>query len=197
MNPFLKIFSNPVENTIQPSQGGLSQISYQNAKSAINGGFELEARTNFAFMNRNNKFLENLLVFGNFSYIYSAVDQSNITTIAEDVKNRPLQGQSPYVINTGINYTNPDKGTSVTLSFNRIGRRLWSVGTTGATGNRYLEIWEGPRSVLDIQLSQKVFKNGEIKLKALRERTAATVLIGIVNPSMYSVTRSFTRCSML
>lgn len=160
---FYKDFQKPIEQ-ITDKGSTTTLYTFINTPRATAYGAELEFRAKWTALRYlvEWKQWENFSIYGNFAYVQSRVDQSNIPGIGE--KYRQMQGQSPYIINTGINYTNAEKGTSVTLSFNRIGRRLWSVGTTGAVGNRYLEIWEAPRSVLDIQLSQKVFKNGEIKL---------------------------------
>jgi hypothetical protein len=77
----------------------------------------------------------------------------------EGQKVRPLQGQSPYLINTGIQYFDPVRGVSFSALFNRIGRRIFQVGSNG-----YLDIYEAPRSVMDFQVAMRVFRRGEVKL---------------------------------
>jgi outer membrane receptor protein involved in Fe transport len=90
------------------------------------------------------------------------VDLSNVATaVTEEEKHRPMQGQSPYLINGGLIYQNEEKGVGASILFNRIGRRIAFVGTNG-----YQDIYENPRNVLDIQLSKRIFKHGEIKLNA-------------------------------
>lgn len=44
---------------------------------------------------------------------------------------RPMQGQSPYLINTGLFYNNTEKGWNAAILYNRIGKRIIGVG------NRY------------------------------------------------------------
>jgi hypothetical protein len=72
---------------------------------------------------------------------------------------RGLQGQSPYIINSGLTYQNPNNGLSATAMYNRIGRRIWAVGLNG-----YGHTFEAPRNVLDVQIAKKIMKKGEIKL---------------------------------
>jgi hypothetical protein len=74
------------------------------------------------------------------------------------VENRPLQGQSPFIINSGLFYQNSKKDFGVNLSYNYIGSRIWIVGNVQEPS-----VWERGRNVIDIQVS-KTFKNIEIKL---------------------------------
>ncbi len=157
INPFYKIFSNPVETVIQPSQGGLAQISFQNAKGAYVGGVEFEARTNLAFLKKGSSVLENITFFGNYTLITSLVDQSNIESIADDVKSRPLQGQSPYVFNLGVQY-NTLKDFNITLTANQYGRRIAFVGQE----NKF-QVWEAPRLVMDFSISKTFNKKFNLK----------------------------------
>jgi len=72
--------------------------------------------------------------------------------------NRPLQGQSPYLINAGIQFTSSD--VNVSLLYNRIGERLALVGN-----EEFPSVFERPRNQLDFQISKKLFASkGEIKL---------------------------------
>ena len=100
------------------------------------------------------KDLKNFTVTGNLSYIYSKVNDSTGNI------NRPLQGQSPYLINFGINYDLEKSGFSATLLFNQIGRRILFVGNEAIS-----DIWEAPRPLLDLQIAKKLCnKKGEVKL---------------------------------
>jgi hypothetical protein len=121
-----------------------------NTDQAIAIGAELEFRKKLDF----TPALKNFTVSGNFSYIYSKVKDTTGTV------NRPLQGQSPYLINFGLQYDLAKIGFSSTLLFNQIGRRILFVGNEAIS-----DIWENPRPLLDLQLAQKVLKNkGEIRL---------------------------------
>jgi hypothetical protein len=69
---------------------------------------------------------------------------------------RQLQGQSNYVINSGINLHK--NSNTFNISYNRVGDRISAVGFQG-----YPDIFENSRNVLDIVFLHKI-KNGEIKL---------------------------------
>ena len=153
---FYKRFKNPIEQIYNNSQGaGTRTFLFENAPSAQNFGVEMEFRFKGNSFVKNWKTAENFTLFSNFAYIYSEVDQSNLPGAIV----RGLQGQSPYIINTGLTFAEPTGKFSSTLMVNRIGRRIWAVGQ-----DQYKLTYEAPRTVLDLQLTQKVWKKGEIKL---------------------------------
>lgn len=135
---------------------GAFATTYANASSAQNIGMELEYRVKLSslLMSDSSKFLSNTTLFSNFAYIQSKVDNTNSN--AGEV--RPLQGQSPYIINAGLQYLDSDKGWGVSISYNLIGRRIVIVG-----GDAIPSIWENPRHVLDIQLSKTIKQKIELK----------------------------------
>lgn len=147
---FYKKFENPIE---QVQMVGTNILTWENVPSAVDYGVELEGRWN---LGSASPFLSDFTVFGNLSYIYSDVD---ISELGEGQLERPLYGQSPYLVNLGLNYHNKDHGISSTLLFNRIGRRIWLVGI-----DQDPHVWEAPRSVLDFQISKNIGRYGELKL---------------------------------
>ena len=156
LSAFYKHFTNPIEQIYNNSQGaGTRTFLFQNAPSAKNIGAELEMRFKGSTFVKNVKGAENFTLFSNLAYIYTEVDQSNLP----GARIRGLQGQSPYILNVGLSYVKPELGFSSTLLFNRIGRRIWAVGQ-----DQYKHTYEAPRSVIDLQFTQKVLKKGEIKL---------------------------------
>jgi hypothetical protein len=75
-------------------------------------------------------------------------------------KDRQLQGQSPYVINSGIQFQNFKSGFSATASLNSVGDRIYIVGSVNEP-----DLWEKGRTVLDFQVSKLLMKNKiEIRL---------------------------------
>lgn len=147
---FYKFFDKPIEAYFNPSSGGASTYNFLNAKEANSFGAELEFRKKLDFSNS----LKNFTVQGNFSYIYNRVSK-----IGNDAE-RPMQGQSPYLLNMGIQYDLEKYGINTTLLFNEIGRRI-----TFVSGGDQPAIWENPRPVLDFQIAKKLLKNkGEVKL---------------------------------
>ncbi len=144
---FYKYFQNPTElyfnNTGAGSSGTFNYISPDDAQSF---GAEIEFRKRLDFTTA----LKNFTVQGNLSYIYNRVPSLG----------RPMQGQSPYLLNIGLQYDVPSIGLNTTLLFNQIGRRIYYVG-----GSDNPPVWEAPRPLLDMQIAKKVLKNrAEIKL---------------------------------
>lgn len=148
---FYKYFSKPIEILFNQSGAGSSNtFNYQNSDKATGYGVEFDMRKKLDFFDA----FKNFTFTTNLSYIYNRVKFSNKTL------NRPMQGQSPYVINTGLQYDAEKAGLSSTLLFNQIGRRIAYVGN-----DQYPAIWEAPRGLLDFQLAKKLIKNkGELKL---------------------------------
>jgi len=147
---YFKHFDKPIEYYFNRTGPGTNTFNILNTKNATAFGAEVEFRKKLDFANA----LKNFTLSGNMSYIYSRVKDTTGTV------DRPLQGQSPYLINFGIQYDLAKIGFSSTLLFNQIGRRILFVGNEAIS-----DIWEAPRPLLDLQIAQKVFKRkGEIKL---------------------------------
>ncbi len=147
---FYKYFKKPIEVFFNASSGAASSTyNFLNADEANSFGVELEFRKKLDF----NTALKNFTVQGNVSYIYNRV-----TGIGSG-ESRPMQGQSPYLINGSVQYDVEKYGINTTLLFNQIGRRIAFVGGDQPP------IWENPRPVLDFQIAKKVLKSkGEVKL---------------------------------
>ncbi|RYZ30641.1 MAG: TonB-dependent receptor, partial [Chitinophagaceae bacterium] len=102
--------------------------------------------------------LKNFTFQTNLAYINSRITDSSFNL------DRPLQGQSPYLINIGLLYDLEKQGLNATLLFNQIGERIYLVGDKSA-GAGTPDIYEASRPLLDFQLSKKLLKNkAEIKL---------------------------------
>lgn len=79
----------------------------------------------------------------------------------------PMQGQSPYLINTGLFYQNEKLGLNAAILYNRIGKRIIGVGrSVGSAGsentNNLPNSYEMPRNTIDLSLSKK-FGRWEVK----------------------------------
>src|SRR5688572_24556559 len=117
-------------------------------------GAELEIRKKLGFLGKQ-AWLENTIVYANVAVIKSSV---NIASLNLESKERPLQGQSPYLINAGILYNTENNGLAFSLLYNRTGERIADVGFAG-----YPDIYERARDVVDFQVSKQIGKNGELK----------------------------------
>jgi outer membrane receptor protein involved in Fe transport len=158
---FYKHFKNPIESRV--SSSGMSQydVTPFNYKSAYNVGAEVEIRKKLSFLGENT-FLKSTTFYANVAYIKSVVDDNSIA----NAKDRPLSGQSNYVVNTSLAYTLPNDKLSFNLLYNRIGQRLYLVGEGGgADGSGKLgNIYESPRNLLDFQASLNVSKRSSFRL---------------------------------
>ncbi len=162
---FYKSFADPIELRLNSTSGPLLRIyEFQNAKSAVLYGAEFEFRKALGFLDsKEESWLDNLYFNGNASFLYSKVTLTNIDPSNPEKSgtvNRPLQGQSPYLINAGFQYSG-DKGLSFSALYNVIGQRLTFVGNQS-----FGDIYEKPRNLVDLQISHKVFhKRGEVKFQ--------------------------------
>ncbi len=151
---FSKFFQNPIETYIRQA-GEAQQFEFGNAVSARSLGLELEFRKSFSNW-FSTKFLKDMGVNLNASIINSAVDLGNV--VAQD-KNRIMQGQSPYLINGALYYTNLDKGITASAVYNVFGPRIFTVGD-----NLFPTVYELPRHTIDLTLNKKLTKRIEGKL---------------------------------
>ena len=149
---FYKDFRNPIEQVA--GSVGLA-FGYANAYKAYNYGIEFDVRKKLSFIS-DNVFFRNLTASANVTLIKSEVDLNQ-----PGQSKRRLQGQSPYLLNGGLQYTAPKSGVMVNLLYNKIGERIWRVGNPGSGTPDY---YEKARDVIDIQLAKKIFRNkGELR----------------------------------
>lgn len=149
---FYKYFDKPIERYMFP--GNAQQIYYRNANFAHVYGAEMEYRITLGTILKKDSipFLNNLSLFSNLALIQSVV---NVKGIDENVPDtRPMQGQAPYIINTGISYLDQKNNFGISAILNRVGHRLYLVGSN-IVPNR----WENARTVVDLQLSKTFLKN--------------------------------------
>jgi len=138
---FYKHFETPTEQFLN-----LSTINFINPDKANAYGAEAELRKKLDMVQA----LQNFSFQANVSYIYSRVEDKAFQL------DRPLQGQSPYVINLGLLYDLPETGVTATVLYNRIGERIYLVGDVPQGSP---DVYEAPRSLLDFQLSKKLINN--------------------------------------
>jgi hypothetical protein len=141
---FYKRFNNPIENVLRVVTEN-AQINYLNAPSAYALGTELEVRKSFQEISYN-PFIKRLNFVLNASLIQSRVDLGDQAVNQDRV--RPLQGQSPYIFNTVLFYSDIERNYSVNLAYNIIGRRIFAVGD-----RNFPTIYELPRGGLDLKVS--------------------------------------------
>ena len=154
---FYKHFEKPIEQLFFQGGGGASFFPFANPESAQTVGGEVEFRKRLDFIPG----LQNFTFQTNLAYIYSRIKDDSLKNAGFSI-DRPLQGQSPYVINTSLMYDNEKAGLNATLLFNQIGKRIYLVGNVL---QQVPDVWEGSRPLLDLQVGKKILKTkGEIRL---------------------------------
>lgn len=145
---FYKDFTNPIEVMIMGNNP--TQFSFDNISSAYSYGLETEARKSLDFISEKLK---------NFTAVF------NLALIKSSVAfDRPLQGQSPYIINVGLFYQKPDKGFAASLVYNRIGQRIVAVGRPSPNEWESIpDIYERPRNEADLSVSKTIGERLELK----------------------------------
>lgn len=145
---FYKYFINPIEVAIRGNNP--TQFSFANISSAYSFGLETEARKNLGFLSDR---LKKLTAVVNLSLIRSSV-----------AFDRPLQGQSPYIVNIGLFWQDNDRGLMASMVYNRIGKRIIAVGRPSPNSWESIpDIYEMPRNETDLAISKKIGRNLEIK----------------------------------
>lgn len=177
---FKKFFQDPIELKQELNN---KTVTYRNANSAVNSGVEFEFRTLLSSVFNADKapLLDDITLFSNIAIIKSNVDLSNFTSSTNTEKERPLQGQSPYVFNGGIQYLNKENGWVISANINRVGNRI-------AFGGSEVEpaIWEKARTFLDMQIA-KSFYNNKIELRLNAQNLLAQDLIFYQNKTSNAV----------
>jgi outer membrane receptor protein involved in Fe transport len=129
---YYKYLDKPIELVNNPSFQDGSYYVYANMASAKNYGLEMELRKNFSFIG-NKSWLSNLFVYANGTLLKSTVNYEGpwqfrtVEGVIERYKeripgmNRPLIGQSPWLLNLGLGYWGDYFGA--TASYNHRGYR--------------------------------------------------------------------------
>lgn len=138
VSAFYKDFDDPVEVLIRQVSSN-NRAEFVNAPSAYLYGLEGEMRFG---LGQFHDFLDPVKLVSNYTWIHSQVEGS---------RKRPMQGQSPYLVNF-ILFFEPFGGkTQMSLLYNRFGRRISKVGV-----DRSPDVFEEPRSGVEFSVSQKL-----------------------------------------
>ena len=157
VSAFHKAITNPIE--FSTSSFYTSEARYVQSKSATISGAEVEFRVLLStlFARKNEKsLLNNFTLSGNGTITRSLVSLGNTL---DSITSRALQGQSPYMINFALSYSDDSSGLSSTISLNRIGERLAIAGS-----NVLPEFYDNERTVIDFQIA-KTFLDNKLELK--------------------------------
>jgi outer membrane cobalamin receptor len=151
---FYKYFNDPIENkTFVTTES--PQFSYINADYAFSYGTEIEVRKSLQGMTASS-FIDRFSLNANASLIFTTVNLGDAAVAQQ--KKRPLQGQSPFIINSALYYDDLTKGFNASMTYNIIGTRIYSVGDV-----LFPTIYELPRHSLDLTASKTVGSRATLK----------------------------------
>ncbi|MCR5395651.1 MAG: TonB-dependent receptor [Bacteroidales bacterium] len=192
---FYKHFRNPIEWTYTVAGGTDLIYSYINANGANNYGIELDVRRQLGCWD-----MPEWSVSINAALIQSKVDFAE-SSREED---RPMQGQSPYLINAGLFYNSDlghptrtwQRGWTIALLYNTIGKRIIGVGRSignADTDVRVPDSYEMPRHLADINIG-KTWGHVDLRLSMrdlLRQKVRYVQFENSQHGEIEQVTRSF------
>ncbi len=148
---FAKRFENPIERVFV----NYSDVSFANAASAEVYGTELEAR---AGLGRITSTLSDFSAAANLTLLHSQVELGGAQGVRE-AGARPLQGQSPYIVNLNLGWDRAESGTGIALLYNVYGPRISEVGVESIP-----DAYEQPFHRLDLSVTQKFRSGMQLKL---------------------------------
>ncbi|CAM4423018.1 TonB-dependent receptor [Flavobacterium terrigena] len=154
---FGKNITKPIERVFIAT-GGAQTTSFQNSKTAVLFGAELE----FIFqLERISKQLENISWGFNSSIMKTKVNVDLVTNSIENSSTRNLQGASNWLVNSDLKYEfdfSKEVKNTATLVYGVYGKRIYAVGTAGLD-----HVYEKPFSKLDFVWNTKLSKNLDVK----------------------------------
>jgi len=168
---FYKYFRKPIESFLLEQPGTLS-YTFINADNATSYGVEAEVRKSFSELSQS-RFLQNLSAVANASFIFSQINLPDFARLGRGIstvplpiagsaeKNRPMQNQSPYLINGGLYYSDSQLGLQVNALYNVFGKRVFAVGTIENP-----TIYEMPRNVIDFNVTKTIGRKLEVRFNA-------------------------------
>ena len=168
---FSKSFRDPIELFFVPGagSGGTRNFTFRNAESARSLGAEVEVRRSLAglftegFLSRMGVLFNGTLVHSTVTLGPDAVGQAN---------ERPMMGQSPYVLNAGVFVADSASRLQCNLVYNINGKRLHAVGSAGTP-----DIYEMPSGQLDLTVGMRFGEHFNLKLGAANLLNARTLLL--------------------
>ncbi|HXF48369.1 MAG TPA: TonB-dependent receptor [Verrucomicrobiae bacterium] len=158
---FYKRFIGAIERVKVTGELG---VSSRNVPEANVYGLELEVRKR---LDNVAPFLAHFQVGTNLTLVHSTVDIDSLELrIIQGYDPNPkttreLQGQSPFILNLDVSYSNYKTGTTASALYNVFGKRLAEVSKGGAPN-----VFEAARGQLDFTLSQRIWNAVTFKASA-------------------------------
>jgi hypothetical protein len=137
---FAKSFTDPIER-VYLGTSGTRVVTFVNAEAASNFGVELELRKGLGMI---SEWLNPITISTNLTLMHSDIRLQGGGKFLDE---RSMVGQAPYVINAALTYASPQGGTSATILYNVVGKRIYSAAEAPLP-----DVYEQPRHVLDFSL---------------------------------------------
>jgi hypothetical protein len=150
LSGFYKRFADPLVEVIGPFGSAACSSRPANGKSARSYGVELEARRGLDFL---PGFLRHLSLGFNATFLGSEIKLDERRYGAKE-PGLDLQGQSPFLLNGGLTYTN--NKTSVSLLYNYFADRIARYGGNADPSRVPPNVIEKARYSLDAKVSQTI-----------------------------------------
>jgi len=159
---FYKHFVNPIELR-DKEEAANPEIHFENIRDSRLYGIELEFRKKLDFA----AFLRHFSLGANVTLVKSVVAEDSTRLASARMvdpdwpEKRAMFGQSPYVVNTYLNYHHTERGWDASVGFNTSGEKLILVSKAATP-----DVYEQPFPLLDFHIS-KQFRGGfSIKFSA-------------------------------
>ena len=132
---FYKNFANPIEMIRIPTSQTTAEYQPRNVGNGLVVGGEFEFKKNFDFI---TPALADLALNGNVTIAYSQIEMTDAEYNSRKLyeregetinTTRDMAGQSPWVVNVGLSYSNADLGLNLGVFYNVKGPTLMIVGT--------------------------------------------------------------------
>ncbi|MDV7186647.1 TonB-dependent receptor [Lutibacter sp. TH_r2] len=175
---FYKDFTDPIEKVFFLQAP--TQVTVDNLGSAKVYGVELEFRQRLDFISDS---FDNFKLSGNVSIMKSELEMQedeyqsrlNAARDGQTIENtRDLQGQSPYLINAGLDYSNSELGFEAGLFYNVQGETLEVVGT-GDVPDVYIKPFHSLNFTLNKTLGEDKKSKIDLKIKNILDQDKESV----------------------
>lgn len=155
---FYKNFKDPIEALVDINSpgGGVKNVTFTNALSAKAYGAEVEIKKSLNGLT-SSKFIDNINVLFNATLVKSNITLPTALSTGRE-SSRPLQGQAPFVINSGIFYDNDESGWQVNLLYNVVGKNIVFVGN-----ENYHDVYLMSRNIVDLTFSKRLGERFRLK----------------------------------
>ena len=159
VSAFYKTFDNAIELVRIPAQQTSTEFQARNVGDGQLYGLEFELRKDLSFI---SPLFSKLLFAGNLTLVKSQIQMTDLEFNArkeyeragQTIDNvRDMAGQSPYVINMGLSYSNPDNGLNAGMFYNVKGPTLYIVGV-----GLYPDVYTEPFHSLNISVNKTIGK---------------------------------------